>query len=73
MQNQQIIKALKCPNCEQAMHGYSVSYHNYQCSNCGTHVNGLSIKTNSGFEGVIAALCVVGLLALFGGILKSLE
>ena len=70
MQIQKMQTGLRCPNCEQNMQGYSVTYHNYNCSRCGTGVEGLVVRTNSGIEQFIGALCVVGLIVLFANILK---
>jgi ribosomal protein L37AE/L43A len=70
MQYQKMRSILRCPNCDQAMQGYSVSYHHYECSCCGTEVNGLGVRTNQGFEQVIGGMCLIGLLALFAHILK---
>jgi len=70
MQSQKIRNGLKCPNCDQAMQGYSISYHNYKCLRCGTEVNGLGVLTNQGLEQVVGAICLIGLLALFINILR---
>lgn len=61
---------LSCPDCGQAMQGYSIDYRHYKCSGCGAEVSGLAVVTSSGFEQVIGALCVVGLIALFASLLK---
>jgi len=70
MQYQRIQSELRCPNCDQTMRGYSISYHHYKCASCETEVNELGIRTNHEFEQVIGALCLVGFLALLASILK---
>jgi DNA-directed RNA polymerase subunit RPC12/RpoP len=70
MQDLKIRNGLRCPDCGQAMQGYSIDYRNYKCSGCGTEVNGMAVLTNGGFEQVIGALCLVGLIALFATLLK---
>jgi len=64
MQQQKTRTGVRCPNCNQFMQGYSISFHNYNCSNCGTEIRGLGITANQGLE-VIGAICLVGLLVLF--------
>ena len=61
---------LSCPGCDQAMQGYNIGYRHYKCSGCGAEVSGLAVVTNSGFEQVIGAICLVGLIALFASLFK---
>jgi ribosomal protein L37AE/L43A len=70
MQDLKMRTDLRCPDCGQAMKGYSISYHSYQCSDCGTKVNSLAVVTNTGFEQIIGVICVVGIIALFASLLK---
>jgi hypothetical protein len=45
--------------------------HSYQCFDCGTKVNGLAVVTNTGFEQIIGAICIVGIITLFASLLSA--
>lgn len=70
MQDLKMRTGLRCPDCGQDMKGYSIGYHSYQCSDCGTKVNGMAVAANTGFEQIIGAICIVGIIALFASLLK---
>lgn len=70
MQNQRTQIGVTCPNCNQPMQGYSIGYHSYKCSGCGTEVNRLTIMANNGLEQVIGVICFLGLVALVARILE---
>ena len=69
MQQIQIGSGMTCPQCKQAMKGYSVSYHHYNCPQCGNEFFGLAIKSNQ-LGQIIGAICLIGFVSIIAAMLK---
>jgi len=65
----QTTNGLKCPNCSGQMHGLSLGLHHFECSDCGTIINGVTVNSNA-LQGIFIALCIVGIVALIAGALE---